>query len=118
MTILIFTSICDEEAKAKQELGGPGDFEDAIKEIEKGKALIQQYYEQGILSAQEYERSLENVEKKIKNVQKAAYEARYDNSMKWIDDRNFYNDWKRGIMKLKLFDALLNTPMRPKKREF
>ncbi len=91
-----YINMCDEEAKAKQELGGPGDFEDAIKEIEKGKALIQQYYEQGILSAQEYERSLENVEKKIKNVQKAAYEARYDNSMKWIDDRNFYNDWKRG----------------------
>lgn len=91
-----YLNMCDEEAKAKQELGGAGDFEDAIKEIEKGKALIQQYYEQGKLSAQEYEQSLENVEKKIKSVQKAAYEARYDNSMKWIDDRNFYNDWKRG----------------------
>ena len=70
-----------------------GNYDEVIAGIERVKAYMQEYYNQGILSAKEYNKTIKELDKDIYDAKRDKFEAWLKDAETYRSDRNFYDDW-------------------------
>ena len=70
-----------------------GNYDEVIAGIERVKAYMKEYYEQGILSAKEYNKAIKELDSDIYNAKRDKFDAWLQDAESYRNDREFYNDW-------------------------
>lgn len=70
-----------------------GNYDEVIAGIERVKAYMQEYYNQGILSAKEYNKTIKELDKDIYDAKRDKFEDWLKDAETYRSDRNFYDDW-------------------------
>lgn len=70
-----------------------GNYDEVIAGIERVKAYMQEYYNQGILSAKEYNKTIKELDKDIYDAKRDKFDAWLKDADTYRSDRNFYDDW-------------------------
>ena len=71
------------------------DFDEVIAGIERVKAYEAEYYAQGIFSEKEYQKLLRQRDQELLDVRREQYQFGLEDSRKWIDDMDYYNEWEK-----------------------
>lgn len=70
-----------------------GNYDEVIAGIERVKSYMQEYYNQGILSAKEYNKTIKELDKDIYDAKRDKFDAWLKDADTYRSDRNFYDDW-------------------------